>query len=269
MRATACRVVVAAAAPSLFSAAQALGKRLDLPVLTDLIDPGEPICSIEHNQLLLIVTLDGLKLKDLRAAKESPVWVDFTVARLRMRSQQAGAAKQSLAKAVGVKPGWRPAVIDATAGLGRDAFVLASLGCHVTLLERHPVVAELLKDGIKRALLHPDTAEVMRTGIKFIAGQAASIIRDMAESQCADVIYLDPMFPHREKSARVKKEMRLFQTLVGEDEDVSALLDAALQFARKRVVVKRPSRAETLSKRTPHLVITGKSTRYDIYFTHQ
>ncbi len=259
-----------AAVPSLWPMAQELGRQLGLPVLlTNPVASDRPICSTESYQLLLVVMSEGLKLKNLLAVQESPVWVDFTAGSLRTRSQQAGAAKQSLAKAVGVKPGWRPSVIDATAGLGRDGFVLASLGCHVTLLERHPVVAELLKDGIRRALLHPDTAAVMRTGIKFIEGQAADIIENMTEHQRADVIYLDPMFPHREKSAQVKKEMRLFQTLVGKDEDVSALLDVALQSARKRVVVKRPSRARALSERTPHLVITGKSTRYDIYFTHQ
>ena len=75
-----------------------------------------------------MLTGEGLKLKSLKVQQEAPIWVDFTSPKLVRRAQQAGAAKQTLAKAIGIKPGVRPSVIDATAGLGRDGFVLAALG---------------------------------------------------------------------------------------------------------------------------------------------
>jgi len=262
-------VVVGSTTLPLLSEAQALGLHLSLPALSQIFSFDDRVLPNTRYGMVLLVTPEGLKLKDLKTPREAPIWVDFTSSKLRLRAKQAGAAKQSLAKAVGIKPGWRPTIIDATAGLGRDGFVLASLGCHVTMLERHPVVAELLKDGIKRAALHSETTKIVQTAIKFIPGQAANIIDALAEDQCADVIYLDPMFPHRDKSALIKKEMRLFQTMVGIDEDVSILFEAALKSAKKRVVVKRPNSGRGLQGMDPHLVITGKSTRYDIYFTHR
>ena len=41
--------------------------------------------------------------------------------------------------------------IDATAGMGEDAFLLAAQGYEVTLYEQNPVIAALLKDAIRRA----------------------------------------------------------------------------------------------------------------------
>ena len=66
------------------------------------------------------------------------------------RRKFGGGRGEAVAKAVGIKKEYLPDVIDATAGLGRDAFVLAALGCHVRMLERHPVVAALLDDGLQR-----------------------------------------------------------------------------------------------------------------------
>ena len=163
----------------------------------------------------------------------------------------------------------RPNVIDATAGLGRDGFVLAALGCHVTLIERHPIVAALLNDGLQRGLAIPETANIIKTKIKFIQGQAVNLINQLSQDEKPEVIYLDPMFPHRDKSALVKKEMRLFQSFIGADEDIELLFDVALKTAKKRVVVKRPSKGPGILGKDPQLVLTGKSTRYDIYFTHQ
>ena len=216
----------------------------------------------------LILTPQGLMLKDLSAPQETPIYVDFSAPKLLHRCQQAGAAKQSLAKAVGIKPGYRPAVIDATAGLGRDAFVLAALGCKVILMERNPIVAELLLDGLRRGQLHAYSSMIIQSSIRFVPGDAVKLIKGLTDEEIPDVMYLDPMFPHRSKSAQVKKEMRLFQTVVGVDEDVNELLDVALKTAKKRVVVKRPNKGPENEVRKPQLTLTGKSTRYDIYFTH-
>lgn len=252
-----CSVVVGATTDALQVQAKALAQRLQLPF--DM--------SPHDGDLLLLLTPEGLKLKDRHAKQEAPIWVDFASGKLQQRSQEAGAAKQTLAKAVGVKPGVRPTIIDATAGLGRDGFVLALLGCKMTLLERHPIVAALLIDGLARGEQNPQIADVI-ANIKFVPTQAVNYLKGLAESEKPDVVYLDPMFPHRQKSALIKKEMRLFQTLVGVDDDVGALLDVALEVARKRVVVKRPSKGEGVAGKEPQLVLSGKSTRYDIYFIH-
>jgi 16S rRNA (guanine1516-N2)-methyltransferase len=94
-------------------------------------------------------------------------------------------------------------------------------------------------------------------------------MKELPDDERADVVYLDPMFPHRTKSALIKKEMRLFQSLVGVDEDIDELLKAALTTARKRVVIKRPGKGAGIEGMKPHLLMSGKSTRYDIYFTHR
>lgn len=79
------------------------------------------------------------------------------------------------------------------------------------------------------------------------------------------VVYLDPMFPHKQKSALVKKEMRVFQSLVGPDLDADGLLEPARLLATKRVVVKRPDYAPPLANvATPNAVVT-KGHRFDIY----
>ena len=105
-----------------------------------------------------------------------------------------------------------PSVIDATAGLGRDAFVLASIGCQVRLVERHPVVYLLLQDGLNRAYQDAEIGEMMRQNMQLLDVHHIAELNPQTEG--ADVIYLDPMYPHKQKSALVKKEMRVFQHLL-------------------------------------------------------
>ena len=116
-----------------------------------------------------------------------------------------------------------------TAGLGRDAFVLAGLGCKVIMVERHPVVAALLEDGLRRAYDDSEIGEWMRERMSLFHGSSIDKLADAVKSTGTeiDVVYLDPMYPHREKSALVKKEMRVFQTLVGADLDADGLLKPA------------------------------------------
>ena len=168
-----------------------------------------------------------------------------------------------IAKAVGVQAGVRPRVLDATAGLGRDAFVLAALGCDLQLIERQPVIAALLEDGLARAARSPDVAAVVAR-MRLRTGNAIELMHQWRDEP-PQVIYLDPMFPHRDKSALVKKEMRLFRPLVGDDLDAPALLEAALALASHRVVVKRPRKAPAVDGAKPGYSLEGKSSRYDIY----
>ncbi|CAM5307072.1 Ribosomal RNA small subunit methyltransferase J OS=Stutzerimonas stutzeri OX=316 GN=rsmJ PE=3 SV=1 [Stutzerimonas stutzeri] len=168
-----------------------------------------------------------------------------------------------IAKAVGVQPGVRPRVLDATAGLGRDAFVLATLGCTVELIERQPLIAALLEDGLARAAQDGEVAPIAAR-MTLRQGNAIELMRQWT-GEPPQVIYLDPMFPHRDKSALVKKEMRLFRPFVGDDLDAPALLAAALELASHRVVVKRPRKAPIIDGAKPGYSLEGKSSRYDIY----
>jgi 16S rRNA (guanine1516-N2)-methyltransferase len=208
--------------------------------------------------LYLTVVGGALSLASGEAVKQAPVSVDFTTGAARHRQQYGGGRSQAIAKAVGLHQRKALSVLDATAGLGRDAFVLASLGATVYLLERHPVVRLLLSDGLARARASGDSVF------------DRMMLLDGAMDQRSfdtwfDVVYLDPMFPERRSKAAVKKDMVMFHQLVGPDLDADNLLVPALSLAQRRVVVKRPRIAPVLASRDPNLSLTGKSSRFDIY----
>lgn len=222
------------------------------------------IASIKHNfesTFILKVDRQQLVLSKLDEPKLGNIGVDFVDGATAHRRKFGGGRGQDIAKAVGLKHGFTPKVLDATAGLGRDAFVLATLGCQVTMMERMPIVAALLEDGLERAKISSEIVDIAER-MNLIH---ASSIDNMTLAQQPDVIYLDPMYPHREKSAAVKKEMRVFQSLVGEDLDADNLLTPALALAKYRVVVKRPSYAPPLAGKQPSTSIKMKKNRFDVY----
>lgn len=202
-----------------------------------------------------------LALEQIQSPKQGLVFVDFVSGASAHRRKFGGGKGQSIAKAVGLKPGIELNVIDATAGLGRDAFVLASLGCYVSLVERSSVVAALLEDGLERAYLNNEIGQWMQARMQL---HFSSSIEFLKNNQ-TDVVYLDPMYPHKKKSALVKKEMRFFQCVVGADLDADDLLDAALVSAQYRVVVKRPDHAPFLNGKKPSMSIKTKKHRFDVY----
>lgn len=244
------QVRMEAAAPHLAEASAQWAKRLNLPQTGDAA-------------FALQLTDDGLQLAELGPKAPGPVRVDFVEGAVAHRRLFGGGSGQMIAKAVGIQQGVRPVVLDATAGLGRDAFVLASLGCNVSMIERQPLIAALLEDGLARAERDADVALITRR-MKLLIGNAISLMSDW-QGERPQVIYLDPMFPHRDKSALVKKEMRVFRPLVGDDMDAPALLEAALKLATHRVVVKRPRKAPIVEGAKPGYALDGKSSRYDIY----
>jgi 16S rRNA (guanine1516-N2)-methyltransferase len=186
-----------------------------------------------------------------------PVYADWTSTEMRRRIR--GGKRQLLARAVGLHRERNLSVLDATAGLGRDAFTLAALGAHVTMVERNASVASLLTDARERALQDPATADAAaRTGI--VCADARKL---MGPPASYDVVYLDPMYPGRGKTALAGKEMQLLRELTGGDPDAGELLAAA--NARKRVVVKRPLAAPPLAGREPSLALRGTQARFDIY----
>lgn len=214
----------------------------------------------------LLVTKDGLGLLDCSQPKVQPVVVNFTSGKSQHRRLFGGGKGQMIAKAVGVSAHTKPQVVDATAGLGGDSFVLASLGCQVTMVERNPVVHALLADGLRRASYteDPDLLAIV-SRMSLLSGNSTQRLQNNDSQSSPEVIYLDPMFPARKKSAAVKKEMQFFHGLVGADEDQDQLLLAAIDKVVYRVVVKRPRLADSIPGPKPTYQLAGKTSRYDIY----
>lgn len=188
--------------------------------------------------------------------------VDFVGGAVAHRFKFGGGRGQALPKAIGMKSGKTPSVVDATAGLGRDAFLLASLGAEVTLIERSPKMHQLLAEGMERARMAGGEVGEVISRMTLLQGDAKELLKELSP----EVVLVDPMHPPRKNSALVKKEMRLIREIVGTDEDSVELMQAALNSARKRVVLKWPQKADPMPGiRAPSHQITGKSTRYDVF----
>ncbi|WP_217522948.1 class I SAM-dependent methyltransferase [Vibrio metschnikovii] len=219
----------------------------------------------------LVLTEQRLELRKTDEPKLGAIYVDWVTGAVAHRRKFGGGKGQSIAKAVGLNKGMVPTVLDATAGLGRDAFVLASLGCRVQMVERHPVVAALLDDGLARAKQDHEIGPWVSQRVTLLHASSHAALQHLAldsQFEQPDVVYLDPMYPHPEhkkKTALVKKEMRVFQSLVGADHDADGLLAPALQLACQRVVVKRPDYAPWLAEQKPSMAIETKKNRFDVY----
>lgn len=238
---------------------QSLADDLGLPFLGP-VNPAD----VSAFAVLLYGDESGVGLQITGKGAPGPVRVEFGSGKAGYRLEHGGGNGQLIARAVGLKKARQPLhVFDATAGLGQDGFVLAGLGCRVTLMERSPIIHALLADGLARAQLNTVAAPVVESITLLTADSSQWLTR--AETEVADVIYLDPMFPHRDKAALAKKEMQVFRLVVGDDPDASDLLSAALLKARYRVVVKRPRKAPEIAGRPPTTQVVGKSSRYDIY----
>ncbi|QLB19861.1 class I SAM-dependent methyltransferase [Mannheimia granulomatis] len=239
---------------------------------TDNQDKFQQICDkwqLVHqadSPLALVLTEERLELRKLDEPKLGAIAVNFVDGTMAHRRKFGGGRGEAVAKAVGIKGDYLPTVIDATAGLGRDAFVLAAVGCKVLLVERNPVVAALLEDGLNRAYQDAEIGSFMQE--RMILADVRNISQLDLKIQTADVVYLDPMYPHKQKSALVKKEMRVFQHLVGADLDSDDFFLPAKALAKKRVVVKRPDYAPFLAEQKPDFSHTTKNHRFDVYLSH-
>ena len=187
---------------------------------------------------------------------------DLTGGAVGHRVRAGGGRGQALPRAAGFTKGRTPQMVDATAGLGRDAFLLASLGAEVTLIERSAKVHALLEDGMARARDAGGDATKAISRMTLVLGDAKVLLPKLA----AEVVLVDPMHPPRSNSALVKKEMRLLRNVVGADEDALELMQVALATASKRVVLKWPLHAVLMPGLAPpsHQIL-GKSTRYDVF----
>ncbi len=222
--------------------------------------------ALKSEGLFLVVDGDQIAIQQGGKKAPGPVLVDFVSGASAHRRKYGGGKGQSIAKAVGLSGAYKPTVLDATAGLGRDAFVLATLGCDVTLIERHPVVYLLLKSGLQCAQGEAEIADIMAR-MRLLQGNSIELLANWPASGAdqPDIVYLDPMFPHSTASAEAKKEMKLFRSLVGADLDEDELWAQADAIARCRVVVKRPAKAPPLAGKAPSYSLVGKANRFDIY----
>ena len=189
---------------------------------------------------------------------------DFVQGPIRHRLMFGGGRQQDLPKAVGMKSGRSPTIIDATAGLGKDAFLLASLGSSVTLIERSDVVHALLASGMDRAYRIGGQYKEIIERMTLIHGDSINLLPEMH----AEVVVIDPMHPPRQKSALVKGQMQALRSIVGFDRDQRRLVEIAITVASKRVVLKWPAKAAPLEGlQKPSHQVTGKSIRYDVFMT--
>ncbi|MBT1451801.1 class I SAM-dependent methyltransferase [Glaciecola sp. XM2] len=245
--------------------AQRLSKKLTLPVYE--INPQKKQHTFSGSQWQLVYTEHGLSLRLSSEPSWTDIRVDFVSSALQYRKLHGGGRNEAIAKAIGIKGKSTLNVLDCTAGMGTDSFVMASVGANVTMLERHPVIAALLEDALLRL---EDAQEPLLQSLSLVSQDAIGYLEsfDSASSKPAEVVYLDPMFPHKKKSALVKKEMQAFQRLLGPDQDSEALLSNALNYATSRVVVKRPVSAPELANsqdRKPTMAIRSKKHRFDVY----
>ncbi|MDQ1362821.1 MAG: rRNA (guanine1516-N2)-methyltransferase [Pseudomonadota bacterium] len=219
------------------------------------------------DELVLNFTSSFLEIRDLQ--QNIAIHIDFVSGSLAHRREYGGGRNQPLARAVGIKPGFTPSVLDATAGLAKDAFVLATLRCPVIMIERSPFVAALIHDAMQRAAQDETFAPLLQNGFQLVNANAIDYLSTPNEQKKPDVIYLDPMYPEKQKSALVKKNMQILQKLLGQDEDTEQLLAAARHCAKKRVVVKRPKGAGFIGHIKPAFDVASKNTRYDVYLPLQ
>ncbi len=198
--------------------------------------------------------LDAERLS-LKTADFSPLAADFHLETWRKR--QSEGKKQGLVRACKPHPGVK--IIDATAGWGRDAAILASFGAQVLMLERNPIMAALLSDALERQ----GEEDKRSLALTLLEIDALAYLENLSSDNYPDIIYLDPMHPERSKAALVKKDMQLLQSLVGVDEDAYELIELAKKRVKQKVVVKWPQKKPSLIH--PASVIPGKTIRFDIY----
>lgn len=196
----------------------------------------------------LTLMADGMELAE-----------DFREMLPRLRPDRLG--RELLVKAVRVRGVEGIRVFDATAGLGEDSLLLAAAGFSVTMCEGDPVIAALLADGLRRAADDPELSGIVGR-MSLVEGDSIEILPSLTEAP--DVVYLDPMFPARTKSAAVKKKFQLLHRLESPCADEASLMDAALAARPRKIVVKRPIKAPVLAGVRPSHSISGKAVRYDV-----
>ncbi len=195
-----------------------------------------------------------------------PVYVDFINGKHAHRRQYGGGKRQAIAKAVGLNRNKNLHVLDVTGGYAGDAFVLATQGAILTVVERSAVLFALIHDGMIRAKIDSDVRPIVQR-MRIYCQDSIDYLQRLTPVTIPDVIYIDPMYPQKQKSAAANAKMQLLHLLIGPDTNANSLLELAVKNAKKRVVVKRPKTAPSLSEHNLVGEVSSKNTRYDIYRT--
>ncbi|MBV1920331.1 MAG: class I SAM-dependent methyltransferase, partial [Pseudomonadales bacterium] len=241
----------------------ALG-RSEFVLPCDVVDNQEALSSHSANYVLSLEN-DRIQLAPRDKSMGNPVVVDFASGTIGFRGRQNVRQELSVKAVFGRDKKSAPNVLDMTGGLGRDSFILACAGCNVTTLERNPLVFLLLSDGLYRAETDFELQAVVQyIDLHYYDAVVCDAVVAPDIANC-DVVYMDPMFPERTKSALVKKEMRVFRDVVGEDVDVHQLFEQARNVARKKVIVKRPRKSAFIKDKKPTYSVEGRSSRFDVY----
>ena len=234
---------------------ESLAYRLELDRVASLPELTESLAIFEEAAELLILHL-------LLDGKPSQLGFSLGDGEIASRAVKVSKSNELVAKAIGCKSHYRPKVLDATAGMGRDALIMVMLGCEVVMQERNKIIYHLLRNAYEN---FRSSALFSLSTISRLSLKHQNSIDSFGNIDDIDVIYLDPMFPERKKSALVKKEMRLFKRVAGEDLDSDQLMGEAIETGVARIVVKRPKGAPYLAQKRPNHEIKGKKFRYDVY----
>lgn len=248
--------------PGLADAAQNLARELNLAYFPERAR--EQVNATAHYFLVLREDRLQLEWAMAHAHRPTPLFVDFVGGAVGYRIRNSG-SRQMIARAVGLRSNQQMWVVDPTVGLGRDAFVLATLGCTVTCAERNEIVWALLADGLRRALID-ETTQAAAERLELHRGDGLVWLDELStQSRRPDVVYLDPMFPPTSGGAAAKKELQLLRDIVRVRQDERAMLERALACARRRVVFKRPRHGGQIPGYTPSFTINGESARFDVF----
>lgn len=211
----------------------------------------------DHQLAITLEWMDGQYWLHSDDEKERPIGIQIDRELIRHEDyfKKSSVHKELLARAVGIKSGLRPKILDLTGGFLGDTLLFLSFGCEVTTLERHPIIQVLIQSALNNAK-HPALAR-----LTFLTQDAAAFL---TSAPASEVIYFDPMFEDANDRALPKKEMRIFRHFVGGDQDARKVFELARSLSPKRLVVKRPRHSVTLADR-PDIQFEGKATRYDVY----
>lgn len=218
-------------------------------------------------ELVLLAEGDRLALASSELEEKATLEIDFFEGSLRHRRHFGGGRNQDLAKAVGLNRNPKLSILDATAGLGRDSFVMALIGANLRGNEKNELLATMLQWAHHRAqgsALFDEDQELVQI-LERMSFRHRDSVADLGANEY-DVVYLDPMFPERQKSAKVKKEMQILHQLLSDDEvDEKLLFSTCFAAARSRLVIKRPIKAPAFAEISPQHQVLGKTVRYDLY----
>ncbi len=215
----------------------------------------ERILTIPVDALFLHLTKDGLRLE------KDGLFVMGDFDSMKGRLKRGNLSGEMLVKAMRLKDTPEPFVVDATAGMGEDSLLLAAAGFRVALYEYDSVIAALLADALLRAGEIPELGEAV-SRMQLFFKDSISAMDEMAERP--DAVYLDPMFPKRQKSGLIKKKFQLLQQLEQPCDNEEELLAATIRLKPKKIVIKRPLKGPFLAGQKPSYSLTGKAIRYDV-----